>query len=30
MVEVIIKLPGTSEQMLGIEDCVGFPLKQSN
>lgn len=30
MVEVIIKLPGISEQMLGIEDYVGFSLKQSN
>lgn len=27
MVEVIIKLPGTSEQMLEIEDYVGFSLK---
>lgn len=27
MVEVIIKLPGNSEQMLEIEDCVGFSLE---
>lgn len=30
MVEMIIKLPGSYEQMLDVEDYVGFSLKQSN
>lgn len=30
MVEIINKLPGNCEQMLEIEDYVGFSLKQSN
>lgn len=30
MVEVIIKLPGSCEQLLDTEDYVAFPLKQSN